>query len=310
MHVRGGAKVDLLDEDNLTLSEKIQWLALNYWYNHPARYYINDKYLFRYYWNTMMDEDITVPVLGVYEVADDISFQELPQKFVLKRTLGGGGHEVKVCDQRVDNESDIRNLVYKWLNKTLNGKARVIAEEYLESAHNLVDYRFYVSRGEVKLYFLSYWKDHVGGELRRLFFDLNWNRLDTNKKSSEEIILPGNFDKMVKIAEEVGKYFPLIRVDMYNIEGKIYIGELTGVPNNGIPYFPFEEDLRIGRYFNLPTENEILIDYEQVLIKFPELKENPILLKGKNGRYRLIMSDKEKLPLPPENYLQPRNKNG
>jgi len=72
-----------------TLNGKILWLRENYWNYHPARYYINDKYFFKYYQQTMFGSDNLIPLLGVWDSAEDINFDFLPRKFVLKRSLGG-----------------------------------------------------------------------------------------------------------------------------------------------------------------------------------------------------------------------------
>lgn len=295
-----------------TMDEKILWLRHNYWGRHPATFYINDKYLFKYYFATMFDDKYNVPLLGVWDCADDIDFDTLPDEFVLKRTLSGGSFEVKPVNKRKDDPVAIRRLARGWLSDTTRVKGRIIAEKKLEfMGENTVDYKFYVTYGKIMFLFISV-MNKAGGRRTFQFWDVDFNnKLEIKMKhhslSDTVVPKPECYDEMKTLAEEIGRHFPFIRVDLYESEGKVYVGELTDAPFNGRGPYDIAFDKKYGRMIDLPTEERIQQDFEETYKYFPELKTNPIFLDESTQVYRIIQPNNlsGSLPLPPKYFMQP-----
>lgn len=293
-----------------TLNSKFNWLLINYWNNHPARYYMSDKYFFKYYIERKYGKGLTVPLLAVYDSAEEIDFDQLPRKFVLKRTLGGGAREVRLIDKSTDDLEKLRRDAEKWTSGAYPQKARILAEEMLEfEGDNIVDYKFYVANGKAFLCMCGLMKK--GSQHRQyIFYDLEWRRIKLQvSQNVKDISKPGNLAEMVSVAEKIGEDFPFVRVDIYGIKNKIVLGELTGVPFNACLSYE-KYDYIWGGKLQLPSSEEIEENYEAVYDVFPELKESPVFLKGKNPDYKIVQpADRgNELPLPPNGFLQPQEK--
>ena len=302
-----GYKFNLLHSQ--TLDSKLNWLAVNFWNDHPARYYINDKYLFKYYMDRMFGEGLTVPLLSVYDRAEDIDFDELPEKFVLKKTLGGAAIEVVLVDKNTSDLGEIRKKAEEWMRAGTQAPSRLIAEEYLEyEGDYIIDYKAYVINGKVRLYMCGVMHKE-GGHRQYAFYDADWNKYDfAVGRNVMPIARPDNLEELVATAERIGQHFPFIRVDFYIAGGKQYIGELTGLPFNARAPYGFQNDLRFGKLLKLPTMEEVQGYFEEAYNTFPELREHPIFLRGKNPYYRIVapMDGNDYLPLPPSPFMQPK----
>ncbi len=111
----------------------------------------------------MFDEDLVVPLIGVWDSAKDIDFNNLPERFVLKRTLGGAASEVVLVDMKQDNLEEIKEKAYRWSNINDNAPARIIAEELLQfDSDYIIDYKAYVFNGKVGLYMCGIMKKSGG----------------------------------------------------------------------------------------------------------------------------------------------------
>ena len=257
-----------LDLDNpQTFCEKIQWLKL---FNRKPEYtQMVDKYAVKKYVANIIGEEYIIPTLGVWDRFEDIDLDKLPKQFVLKTTHDGGSYGIVICKdkdvfdykaaKKTINRS-LRRCSYKvmreWPYK--NVKRRIIAEEYLECIGNtdLVDYKFYCFNGQ-PLY-CQVIKDRNSKETID-FFDQEWNHqvfYGLNPKaiqSSYPIDRPINYDKMVEVASKLSHNIPFARVDLYNIGGKIYFGEITFFPASGFGVFtPSEWDYKLGEWIKLP----------------------------------------------------------
>lgn len=257
-----------LDLDNpQTFSEKLQWLKL---YNRKPEYtQMVDKYAVKKYVANIIGEEYIIPTLGVWDRFEDIDFDKLPKQFVLKTTHDGGSYGIVICKdkdvfdykaaKKTINRS-LRRCSYKvmreWPYK--NVKRQIIAEEYLECMGNtdLIDYKFYCFN-EQPLY-CQVIKDRNSKETID-FFDQEWNHqvfYGLNPKaiqSSYPIDRPINYDKMVEVASKLSHNIPFARVDLYNIGGKIYFGEITFFPASGFGVFtPSEWDYKLGEWIKLP----------------------------------------------------------
>lgn len=260
-----GYKLDL--DNPKTFCEKIQWLKL---YNRKPEYtQMVDKYEVKKYVANIIGEEYIIPTLGVWDRFDDIDLGKLPNQFVLKTTHGGGNTGVVIYRDKSKLDKDAAR---KRLNKSLrmsiydrlkewpykDVERRIIAEEYLECIGDtdLVDYKFYCFNGQ-PLY-CQVIKDRNSKETID-FFDQEWNHQvfyglnPKAKQSSYPIDRPINYDKMVEVASKLSHNIPFARVDLYNIEGKIYFGEITFFPASGFGVFtPSEWDRKLGDLIKLP----------------------------------------------------------
>lgn len=263
-----GKKLDL--KNPKTLNEKMQWLKL--YDRRPEYKYMVDKITAKDYATKMLGSEYVVPLLGVWDKPEDIDFDSLPDKFVLKTNHSGGNTGVIVCkDKSKLNKQD----VIKKLNKSLKSdisvslrewvyegmKKQVFAEELLESSTGEIDdYKFYCFDGYADAVLVCI--DRQIGEPKFYFFDENWQLKRHNKRGKEAPVdftlpRPENLNEMFRIARLLSKGIPHLRVDLYNVDGKIYFGETTfftasGFDANRLP----EADLYFGNLTKLPEKRK------------------------------------------------------
>lgn len=251
-------------------TEKIQWLKL---YNHNPDYTkMVDKIEAKKYVSDLISPDIVVPIIKVYDTADQIDFQALPQKFVLKTNHSGGNTGVIVCKDKskLNKEESVMKLksslkesayegLLEWPYK--NVQRRIFAEEYIEDkSGNLIDYKFMCFNGEPK--FIHICPDrNSGGPIHFDYYDLNWEKLPfTIEHPNSNIIVPKpkSFDKMLEYAKILSKNIPLSRIDFYDVDGKPVFGEITFFPYSGLEKFDKEEwNLKLGEWIELPSRKLI-----------------------------------------------------
>lgn len=260
-----GKKLNL--KEPKTFNEKLQWLKL---YNRKPEYTMMvDKFEVRKYIAEKLGEEYLIPCLGVWDKVEDIDFDKLPEQFVLKCNHNSG---TGMCICKDKSKLDIEK-VRKELNKGLkenyfyhgrewpykNVKPRIIAEKYMvdESGTELKDYKFMCFGGKCENIFVC--SERYENELKVTFFDTEWNRMkfERHYKASQKIInKPKKLDKMIVLAEELSKNIPFVRIDFYDINGKIYFGEITFYPGTGMEEFnPEEWDYKLGELINL---NEVI----------------------------------------------------
>ncbi|RDU22849.1 glycosyl transferase [Anaerosacchariphilus polymeriproducens] len=249
-----------------TFNEKIQWLKL---YDRKAQYTrMVDKYAVRKLIKKNLGDEYLIPLLGVWNTFEEINFDELPNQFVMKCTHDSGSVIICKDKEKFDiNEAKEkmkkalnRNYYYLWREWPYkNIKPRIIAEKYMldESNSELKDYKFMVFNGEVKCSFVCH--NRYGKEgLYVDFYDKDWNRMSFERHyHSSNIILPKpkNYDLMVKISEDFSKGIRFIRIDFYEINGKLYFGEFTFYPGSGLEEFsPEWYDKKFGSWLNLKEE--------------------------------------------------------
>ncbi|MEJ8767649.1 ATP-grasp fold amidoligase family protein [Oceanobacillus sp. HCA-5259] len=253
-----------LDWNNLkTYNEKMQWAKL--YDNNDLKTTLTDKYLVRDWVKDKVGEKYLIPLLGVWETFDEIDFDHLPQKFVLKTNHGSGTNMIIKNKKELD-KNKAREQFTKWLRLNyayLSGfemhykhiKPKIIAEKYIvDNDGELKDYKFLCFNGEV--YFC--WID-VGrfGDHRRNVYNLNWELQPWTqhkyKNTDKPVPKPKNFDLMVDLASELCEGFPHVRVDFYNVDGKVYFGEMTFTNGSGFERIhPYKYNLMLGELWNLP----------------------------------------------------------
>lgn len=248
--------------DNPTyFTEKLQWLKV-YGYR-PEYAQMVDKILVKDYVKNKVGEDIIIPTLDVWDSVDKLSVDNLPRKFVLK-----SNHDSGTCI--VCTDKDVFDLfsAKKILEKSLNVnyylmgretpykyvKRKIFAEAYLEHDEDLLDYKFFCFNGEPKVLKIDYdrsTKHHAN------YYDVDMNLLPFFKKSSKPEVprvfeKPVGYDRMLEIARTLSHRIPFVRIDLYNLSGKIYFGEITFFPSSGFePLTDDEWDAKLGSWIDL-----------------------------------------------------------
>lgn len=257
-----GERLDL--ENPQTYSAKLQWMKL-YWRN-PVLCRFIDKYEVKAEVAGRIGPQHVIPTFGVWEKAEDIDFDSLPDRFVLKCT-----HDCRSYILCPDKDALDRNAARRKLSSALgksnypsmrewgykNVRPRIIAEAYLEDPSNpkeLTDYKFFCFNGEAKAVYVA--TGRMAGDSRADYMDRSFNRISLFSEhpgSEEPLPVPPNYDEMLRIAETLSAGFPHVRIDLYNIGGKIYFGEYTFYHGGGMNEFkPREWDRTFGDWFKLP----------------------------------------------------------
>ncbi len=256
----GGLTVDL--SNPVTFSEKQQWYKL--YSKNPLMSQCADKHDVRQYIIDCGYEELLNEQYGVYEAVKDIPIESLPERFVLKAAHASGWNLI-VRDKSGMNWKQEKKTMKLWLKQDIywsgrewvykNLKKRIVAEKYLEDeSGGLLDYKFYCFNG--KPAFLQLEVGRFTSENTRNFYDMDWNLLPFGKELEHNpnvnIAIPACFDEMKQIAETLSKPFSYVRVDLYQVNGKVYFGELTFFPAGGAPDFvPSEYDKIVGDMWDL-----------------------------------------------------------
>lgn len=254
---------DKLRFDNpQTLNEKLQWLKV--YDRKPVYNRMVDKYEVRGIIAETVGEEYLIPLLGVWNSFDEIDFDSLPDKFVLKCTHDSGGLSICTDKKTFDIEKARKRINHcmdrnyylnsrEWPYKDV--KPRIIAEQFMvdETGWDLKDYKIFCFNGRA---------DYVEVDFNRSIehklnpYDFDWNPLnfcDSSKNDySADIPKPKRLSEMKEIAEKFSKDMDFLRVDFYSIGDKLYIGELTLCPGSGfIAFDPKETDLTYGKKLTL-----------------------------------------------------------
>lgn len=247
-----------------SFSEKIMWLKL-YWRDERC-YDLVDKYEVRNYVKSLGLEEYLIPLIGVYNSWNEIDFDTLPNEFVIKTTHGGGGTGVFIVTNKFDKKQ--LKSAKKKINRSLKSPKEQIYKEWVYdkpirkivveklmkdlSNESIPDYKILCFDGRAKCLYVD---SERQTNLKTDFFDLNWNWIDVkqgNQNNKHRPIKPENFEEMIKIAELLSNDFPHVRVDLYNINGKIYFGELTFFNYSGeLRFEPESFDLHLGEQIDL-----------------------------------------------------------
>jgi len=240
-------------------NEKTLWRRLNEREIDYAKYV--DKYEVRKHIEKTIGNDCLVPVIGVYENAEEIDFNSLPNKFIIKTTHGSGGNIVCI-DKSNFNWVEAKNKVKEYLKTSYyrqtrefgykNIKPRVICEELLED--NIIDYKFFCYDGEPK--FIEIDTNRYTGHLRS-FYKANWEEVKNAKMTypnipSNMLEKPSQYDKMLEICRILSAEFNFVRVDLYHTNNKIYFGELTFFHTGGVEkIIPEEFNIELAKPLKL-----------------------------------------------------------
>lgn len=238
---------DLNLDATQTFNEKIQWLKL--YDSTPLKTRLADKYLVRDWVKEKIGEEYLVPLLGVWDKFDDIDIDSLPNQFALKCNHGSGWNEI-VKDKSLLDIADAKKKIDQWMKTNFafvsglelhykNIPPKIIAEKYIEQLDNdLLDYKIHVFNGIPKIIQIIGNRNFETHKAKECFLTTDWvsQELMYHTYNSYEIIpeKPENLSELLKIAEILGEGFSYVRVDLYDLSGKIIFGEMTFTPASGI----------------------------------------------------------------------------
>ena len=251
-------------ENPKTYNEKLQWLKIND--RNPLYTTLVDKYAVKDYVANVIGKEHVIETYGVWDKFDDIDFNSLPNQFVLKCTHDSGGLVI-VKDKTKLNKKTAKAKIEKSLKTNFylagrewpykNVPRKIIAEKFMvdESGYELKDYKFFCFDGKVKALFIATDRMKEGEEVKFDFFDRDFNHLPFkhgHENSKSEIKKPEKFDEMIELAEKLSSGLKHVRVDLYNVKGQIYFGEMTFYHHTGlVPFEPDEWDYTFGSWIKI-----------------------------------------------------------
>jgi len=259
--IRVGYRLNL--ENPKTYNQKLQWLKLHY--RKPIMTKMVDKFEAKEYIKNIVGEEYVVKNLGVWDTLSQIDFDSLPSKFVLKTTHDQGG--VVICeDKNTFDFKAAKNKLGKHLKRKhfllsrewpyKDVKPRILAEVFLnpQKDSSFKDYKFYCFNGLPKVMYVSMGKQE--GKMTFDYFDMNYNLLNIErpsiKNSGKPSTKPKHFETMIELAEKLSYGFPHLRVDFFEVDNQVYVGELTFFQGGGLmPFIPSSWDNTFGDWINL-----------------------------------------------------------
>lgn len=255
-------------KDPRSFNEKIIWLAL--YYKNPHIAIAADKSLAKQWISERIGNEYVIPAIGAYTDVNDIAFSELPNQFVVKLNDGWGADKVMIVrDKSLLNIDRTKAVLSSWLYPWNNyyyknmcitdekmEKPVLLIEEYMEDdkTQELDDYKFYCCNG--KPCFALVVKGRGTKQQTRTFVDADWNILPVErqgKSNADELEKPYCYDEMMRLAETLSKDFPLVRVDFYEINNKLYVGEMTFTPGMFLKFSSKIWDYKFGEYLDISS---------------------------------------------------------
>ena len=254
-------------EEPVSFNEKLQWLKIH----DKNQLYVTmvDKIAVKEYVKTKIGEEYIIKTLGTWDKFDEIDFSLLPNSFVLKCSHDSGStvvckekefFDLKKAKKQIEKCLSVnyynfgREFPYKDVTP------RILAEEYMvdDKTGELRDYKFFCFWGKVKFYKIDF--DRFTGH-RANYYDLNHKVLPFGEKVcppdfERQLEQPHNLKKMVQLAEKLAEGIPFVRVDFYEVNNKVFFGEITFYPGSGfVPILPEEWDIKIGNLIDLNLNN-------------------------------------------------------
>ena len=243
-------------------NEKLMWLKLNKYNSNKTVWECSDKYYVRKFAKTRGINDENLPnLLGTYNFAEEINFNELPNKFVLKCTHGCGYNIICENKMLLDKKECIKEL-NKWLNikfgyesaetHYMHIKPRIICEEFIENNEGEfpIDYKVYCFNGKAKIILVC--TNRKNG-YKTVFYDLEWNRVYArdNEVKVSEIEKPKSLEKMIEYSQILSRDFEFVRVDFYEFFGKPILGEMTFTPAACLGDYNEKWTKRLGEWIDI-----------------------------------------------------------
>lgn len=251
-------------ENPQTFNEKLNWLKLNY--HNPIMTVMADKFWAKQWVSDKIGMEYVVPCYGHWKKVEDIDFSKLPDVFFLKsnQDSGGGmkvnqrdGIDVNVLKNRFSSKN-IEKKNWFWSSREWGYKhiePCILAEEYLDegTGHEVHDYKFWCFNGKPVYMYIT----NKGEVIKENFYDMHFNPVYINhgfERTIPEYKKPVHFEKMKELAAILSETLPFVRIDFFNVNGKLYFGECTFYDWAGFRPFENEEcDLKLGRFLELST---------------------------------------------------------
>ena len=243
-----------------SFNEKLQWLKVN---DHNPQYRLFvDKLMAKDTVGRIIGYQHIVPSYGNWSNAKDISFDILPQRFVLKCNHDQGSVILVKNKNSINKKEIIKKLDIKMKKNAYYGtreypykniEPRVFAEKYL--GDNIIDYKFYCFNGEPKFLYCGQGltEDH---SLKIDFYDLNWELMPfyrTDYDRLGKIERPSRLDEMINISRKLSENIPFVRIDLFEVNNEVFFSEFTLYPASGfMPFVPNEYDEIVGEWLRLP----------------------------------------------------------
>lgn len=250
-------------------NEKLQWIKL--YDRNPLYTVLVDKFQVKKWVSNKIGENYIIPTLGVWNSVDEIEWDKLPNQFVLKATHYGESLGVVICkdkkqfdiaDAQVKLKRAMMRDYYKqgreWPYR--NVPCKVIAEQFMSNpdGSSIRDYKFFCFDGIVKAMFVA--TDRDTGNVKFDYYDADFNHLDLEQihpMSKQIIQKPLLFEDMKEVACKLSKGIPHVRVDLYEINGKIYFGEMTFFHHGGfVRFHPDKWDYIFGEWLQIKKQKE------------------------------------------------------
>ncbi len=246
-----------------TFNEKLQWLKLYYWAGEPKAVQCADKYAVRSHIESVGKKEILNDILFVWDDANEIDWEALPEKFVLKCNHGCG-YNIICKDKSVLDEREIKRILRRWIREDFSKfneephyakiDRKIICEKFLEG--DVINYNIYVFNGKAVFFsvagglgdgadeYLTYYNpDGTVADFKNKSYPVRASKLSN--------LLP----EMIETAEHLAKDFPMVRVDLFDINGKIILSEMTFTPGGAlIPFSSFEADRMLGEKLDITKE--------------------------------------------------------
>lgn len=267
-----GRELNLIEPKRYT--EKLQWLKL-FWRNDAAPI-CSDKYMVREYLQQRGYGHLLNELIAVYESADQVDPEKLPQQFVLKAAHGSGWNMI-VKDKSTVNWFWWKKIMRSWMKQNLywfgrewnyeKQTPRIVVEKYLEDdSGELRDYKIICTNGEPRFFQID---ENRATNHKRMYVDCEGKLMDFcdtfGYGDIKKIPFSDAQRQMVEIARDLCKPFPYVRVDFYECNGKIFFGEMTYFTHSGfIAFEPDEMDYILGDMIELPEPNYNIALYNKI----------------------------------------------
>ncbi len=238
-----------------TFNEKLQWLKLYYWANEPKAVQCADKYAVRSYIESVGKKDILNDILFAWNDSDEIDWDALPEKFVLKCNHGCG-YNIICKDKSKLDETETKQILHRWIYEDFSKfnaephyakiDRKIICEKFLEG--EVVNYNIYVFNGKAVFFSVAGGLGD-GADEYLTYYNPDGTVADFKNKSYPVKVtgLSELLPEMIETAEYLAKGFPLVRVDLFDINGKIILSEMTFTPGGAlIPFSSVEADRMLG----------------------------------------------------------------
>ncbi len=261
-----GKKCNLKNPE--TFNDKLCWMKIHH--GNAERGALVDKVLAKQHIADRIGSEYLVKTLGVWDRFEDIPFDELPERFVLKPNHVSGN--VVICTDRSKlDRALLKKEADRWMRRNFyhqgrepeyrNIRPRILAEELLtdNDGNAVADFKLYCFNGMPRMVCVCRNRFGDGGLLLN-YYDMQWNSLPFRKIHTQRggpVERPAALDEMVRVGKILAEGFPFIRLDFYEVQGKLYMGEMTFYPDSGIKRFENEDwDRLIGSWLTLPNRRQ------------------------------------------------------